>query len=86
MVPPIEIIFVYVGEFSMDQTWLKGNNFRPISGTIYLRNVKLTKAPHLDVHVNLTFENYNFNAVTCTEPFGSLRMPIGFGNRPTLRQ
>ncbi|MGF6960993.1 hypothetical protein [Paraburkholderia youngii] len=44
----------------MDQTWLKDNNFRPISGTIYLRNVKLTKAPHLDSHVNLTFENYNF--------------------------
>lgn len=44
----------------MDATWLTENKFHALSETIYLRDVKLKQAPHLDVHVNLTFEDASF--------------------------
>jgi hypothetical protein len=41
----------------MNRKWLQTNDFHPISTTVYLKDVELAKARHLDAHVNLTFEN-----------------------------
>lgn len=41
----------------MNVEWLKKHNFQPISDKVYIHDLTLKKAPHLDAHVNLTFES-----------------------------